>query len=69
MLASLMWFGTILRVSSVTLTTMGIIIMDSANAPAQTENEPVARTIVMYPTIPMTIDGRPVKTSLKNLTA
>ena len=43
--------------------------MDSAHAPAQTENDPVASTMVMYPTIPMTIDGRPVKTSLKNLTA
>ena len=61
--------GTILKDSSVTLTTMGIIIIDKAKAPAQTENEPSRRTIDTYPTIPITIEGKPVKTSLKNLTA
>ena len=40
---------------------MGIIIIDKAKAPAQTENEPSRRTIDTYPTIPITIEGKPVK--------
>src|SRR5690242_19672379 len=66
--ASLIEFGTIFKVSSVTLTTIGIMMIDSENAPAQTEKEPMVRTIATYPTIPMTIEGSPVITSLKNLT-
>ncbi len=37
-------------------------------APAKTEKEPMASTMITYPTIPITIDGSPVSTSLKNLT-
>ena len=66
--ASLMEFGTIFSVSSVTLTTIGIIINDRANAPAHTENEPSAITSVTYATMPITIEGKPTRTSLKNLT-
>ena len=52
-----------------TRTTIGIIIIERDSAPANTEKEPKAKTIRTYPTIPMTIDGSPVRTSLKNLTA
>ena len=47
---------------------MGIIIIDNEKAPARTENEPSARTIVRYPTMPITTEGKPVRTSLNNLT-
>ena len=66
--ASLIEFGTTFSVSSVTHTTIGIIIIDRANAPAHTENEPSVRTSVMYATMPITIEGKPTRTSLKNLT-
>ena len=67
--ASRIELGTILSVSSVTLTTIGIMIIDKERAPAQTENEPIVRTGTVYPTIPTTIDGKPVRTSLNSLTA
>ena len=66
---SLIEFGTILRVSSITRVTIGIIIIDSEKAPAITEKEPIERTINIYPTMPIIIEGNPVNTSLKNLTA
>src|SRR5688572_473312 len=61
-------YGTIFKVSSVTLTTIGIIIIDRETAPAKTEKEPMDKTMITYPTMPITIDGSPVSTSLKNLT-
>jgi hypothetical protein len=64
--ASLIELGTTFKLSSVTRTTIGIIIIDSAKEPAHTENEPIASTIMIYPTIPNTIEGSPVRTSLKN---
>src|SRR5918995_4825644 len=67
--ASLTEFGTTFKLSSVTLTTIGIMIIDNAKEPAQTEKEPSVKTITIYPTIPRTIEGSPVKTSLKNLIA
>jgi hypothetical protein len=48
---------------------MGIMIIDKEKAPAKTENEPIVSTIVIYPTIPITTEGKPVRTSLNNLTA
>ena len=59
--------GTNFSVSSVTLDIIGIIIIERAKAPAHTENEFIARTIVTYPTIPITIEGNPVRTSLNSL--
>ena len=61
-------YGTIFNVSSVTLTTIGIIIIERETAPAKTEKEPIDKTMITYPTMPITIDGSPVSTSLKNLT-
>lgn len=65
--ASLKLLGTSLSVSSETLAIIGIIIIDKTNAPAKIENEPNVRTSVMYPVIPITIEGIPVKTSLNSL--
>src|SRR5919112_246267 len=65
--ASLNEFGISFNVSSETLATMGIMIMDKTKAPAIIENEPNVRTIVMYPTIPTTTEGIPVNTSINNL--
>ena len=48
---------------------MGIIIIESDRAPAHTEKDPSTRTTVTYPTMPMTIEGSPVKTLLRNRTA
>ena len=59
----------ILIVSSVILTTIGIMIIEREKAPAKTENEPIVRTIARYPTIPTTTEGKPVRTSLNSLTA
>src|ERR671910_2263024 len=67
--ASLTELGTTFKLSSVTRTTIGIIIIDNAKEPAQTEKEPITKTITIYPTIPRTIEGSPVRTSLKNLMA
>src|ERR671911_2092158 len=67
--ASLTELGTTFKLSSVTRTTIGIIIIDNAKEPAQTEKEPITKTITIYPTIPRTIEGSPVRTSLKNLIA
>ena len=42
-------------------------MMDKTKAPAMIENEPNVKTMVMYPTIPITTEGIPVNTSLNNL--
>ena len=42
-------------------------MMDKTKAPATIENEPNVKTMVMYPTIPITTEGIPVNTSLNNL--
>src|ERR687897_1898583 len=67
--ASLIELGTTFKLSSVTRTTTGIIIIDNAKDPAQTEKEPIVKTTTVYPTIPRTIEGSPVRTPLKNLMA
>ena len=65
--ASLRVFGTSFNVSSETLATIGIIIIDKTKAPAMIENEPSVNTSAIYPVIPITIEGIPVNTSLKSL--
>ena len=41
------------------------MIIERDNAPAKTEKEPIGKTMITYPTMPITIDGSPVSDIIK----